>query len=305
VALKSATFAANRTHALMAAFLALDVGDLVEIKEDRTDIDGYYYIQAVSFDIKPGGVILFTWKLIDAFTMALIVASFASAGGTDGDGIINYGRIPSLENNMQRSVVVWAYRTTNHGTAVMFGEMSDDAGMIFYMTGSGVPALYAKYDGGGGIGAWTGEASAPSVWRMHTMTMDFSSASNDPKFYLNEAARVVTESITPTGNYKDETGVPITIGNINTATVDNWGFVGHLKDVRVYNRILTDQEVADLYSGVNITDGLIFQGPAVRARDLDYFDGLVPSKDDRIGEKINSFMGKSNSYTTTHVIPYP
>ena len=61
--LESVTMNANYSGTLMQAFLNCDVGDLVHVEETRTGIDGDFYIQNVSYDIQPGGIINFTWGL--------------------------------------------------------------------------------------------------------------------------------------------------------------------------------------------------------------------------------------------------
>jgi hypothetical protein len=61
--LESVTMNANTSGTLMQAFLNCDVGDLIHVDETRTGINGDFYIQNVSYDIQPGGIINFTWGL--------------------------------------------------------------------------------------------------------------------------------------------------------------------------------------------------------------------------------------------------
>jgi hypothetical protein len=78
--LNSITMNANSSASLMIAFLNVDIGDLVHIKETRLEINGYYYIQGISFTIQPGGIIFFTWIVKQALSLAsglsLITAEF-------------------------------------------------------------------------------------------------------------------------------------------------------------------------------------------------------------------------------------
>jgi hypothetical protein len=61
--LESVTMNANTSGTLMQAFLNCDVGDMVHVEETRTGINGNFYIQNVSYEIQPGGIINFTWGL--------------------------------------------------------------------------------------------------------------------------------------------------------------------------------------------------------------------------------------------------
>ena len=60
---------ANRSDSMMTFFLMADVGDLVTIAETQTGITGNYFIQGVSFDMRPGAVgqiVNFSWILKEA-----------------------------------------------------------------------------------------------------------------------------------------------------------------------------------------------------------------------------------------------
>jgi hypothetical protein len=61
--LESVTMNANTSGTLMQSFLNCDVGDMVHVEETRTGINGNFYIQNVSYEIQPGGIINFTWGL--------------------------------------------------------------------------------------------------------------------------------------------------------------------------------------------------------------------------------------------------
>jgi hypothetical protein len=81
--LQSISMNANSSGSLMKAFLCCDIGDLVHIKQTRNEIDGYYYIQSVSYEIQTGGIIFFTWGLKQSFSLSsgdlsLIAAEFAT-----------------------------------------------------------------------------------------------------------------------------------------------------------------------------------------------------------------------------------
>jgi hypothetical protein len=67
--LNSVTMNANRSNSMMMFFHEADVGDLVTIAEDQTGINGNYFIQGVSFDMRPGAsgqIVNFSWILKEA-----------------------------------------------------------------------------------------------------------------------------------------------------------------------------------------------------------------------------------------------
>jgi hypothetical protein len=64
---EKASFVANRSEFLMMAFIALQVGDKVWVKNTRTDIDAAYFINGKEFNITEGGIINFSYILCPAF----------------------------------------------------------------------------------------------------------------------------------------------------------------------------------------------------------------------------------------------
>ena len=67
--LNSVTMNANRSDSMMTFFLMADVGDLVTIAETQTGITGNYFIQGVSFDMRPGAggqIVNYSWILKEA-----------------------------------------------------------------------------------------------------------------------------------------------------------------------------------------------------------------------------------------------
>jgi hypothetical protein len=60
------TFIANRSEFLMMAFLALQVGDKIYVKNDRAGIDEAYFINGKEFDIGMGGLIKYSYILAPA-----------------------------------------------------------------------------------------------------------------------------------------------------------------------------------------------------------------------------------------------
>ena len=82
-------------------------------------------------------------------------------------------------------------------------------------------------------------------WNHLVVTYDAGSVDNDPEFYLNGV--FVPGTIENTAPVAPKTGAGLSslrIGNANNL-LNAWG--GELDDVRIYNRILSDAEIAQLY----------------------------------------------------------
>jgi hypothetical protein len=62
--LRGISFWANKSESNMLRFLQCDIGDLVRVALDDLGIDGYFYIQNVAADVKPGGIVCVAWGLV-------------------------------------------------------------------------------------------------------------------------------------------------------------------------------------------------------------------------------------------------
>lgn len=95
-------------------------------------------------------------------------------------------------------------------------------------------------------GAWGTVAGtiALNAWTHIATSYDYSSTANDPQVYINGVLTSTTESSTPAGTLASETET-LNIGNRNAA---DRPFNGFIDEVRVYNRALSAQEIAWLFS---------------------------------------------------------
>jgi hypothetical protein len=59
----SITYSCNKSGDFLNAFLYLEPGDRIRIKEDVTNVYGDFFIHAVKFSIMPGNLVTFTWTL--------------------------------------------------------------------------------------------------------------------------------------------------------------------------------------------------------------------------------------------------
>ena len=77
-------FLANRSDALMLAFLECEPGSRVHIVEPMTAVDNDFFIQAVSFDIEPAGLIWCEWGLAPIVAGDAGIWDTSVWDGTDG-----------------------------------------------------------------------------------------------------------------------------------------------------------------------------------------------------------------------------
>jgi hypothetical protein len=295
---------ANKSASMMMAFLNLDVGDLIRITEERTNIDKYYYIQEVIYQTRPAGIIFFEWIVKETLTMALGLNRTAVefAGGASGDGI-DFGYLPHTNRLPRRSYSVWIYADAAPvGTSdVIMAPFSDEAGVAIFLTTDRRIQYYSKNTVN--LGAWmTPVNSVPlTAWTHILVTMDIGDGStNDPVIYINGVAQSLTETSTPSGALKlnNEPGVNFVIGNWKTSTEDySRAFDGKIQDPRVYNRIVNQAEATALTNGgtpdptLLIDENLVFQGFCVRTDRLSQYTNQSLTSDLKVRDTIMNILG--------------
>lgn len=85
---------------------------------------------------------------------------------------------------------------------------------------------------------------------------------NIPKFYINGIEYpMITQTGLLFGTLKDESSAGLRVGNISSTGTSDWNrtFNGEIKDVRIYNRVLTSDEILDLHNGITVIDGIVFE----------------------------------------------
>lgn len=302
--LNSVEFCANRSTTLMMMALALDVGDLVHIKEDRTGTDGYFYIQGVEMRIKRGGILVATWIVTQAFSLqnglSLIDIEFDAPVRTN---YIDFGYVPKVSNLDTKTISAWVYP---HGTvgaiATMYAYGSYKSIFYLYPTRA---LRYRQYFEGGSYGEWrTGNnVFTYDAWHHVVLTRDTSSSyATEPKIYVDGVSLVIVTESGQTDVSVDETGIPLLIGYGGGNTL-----LGLLRDVRIYNRVLSDAEVSAIYAegagGTGVLDGLMFQTPTVFTNELSYFEDHTLLSTDRIIDNIHGIIGTPEGVPVTRLIP--
>jgi hypothetical protein len=292
---------ANSSSFLMEAMLSIDVGSLVRVKETQSGSDGYYYVQGVEISIMPGKVISFAWVLRQAFSLAaglsLISTQFYYSHTTD---VINYGYLPTVSNQTARCDTAWIYISDWTGKAQSIIRLG---GRYAFYTYDGGNLFYQRSHETTSAAYYSSGTMAAGAWYHVAVTRDESGTGlAAAKLYINGVSQTITTLSAPVGLPQSIEGAPLTIGNIyDNATPLN----GLIKDVRIYNRILTAAEIAAIYAegagGTGVTSGMIFQGPVVHTGDLAYFTDHTLLSTDRLLDNIYGAIGKPSGSPITRL----
>jgi len=199
-------------------------------------------------------------------------------GGVDGQ-YIDFGSPSAVDNLTQKTVSWWAYLDGygESGYGTHFSKSLNNGWEIWNQS-DGVLVYYHSFSGVNG--RWHSAASSYSLSNFvhFALSYDSSSTLNDPLLYVNGAAVSMTEIASPAGSSIDDSAQNLYIGNGVQST--NYAIDGKVSGVRIYNRILTADEVATIYSARgadNIKNGLVFCPVLYGAKGLQVFDGSTLS----------------------------
>ena len=240
-----------------------------------------------------------------ALGLSLVSCEFDPPAAEDG---IDFGYLPQISNNAAstRSFSCWVYVHGHHAASEVFlGAFADNAGFILSVTDNNEVSYYQK--GVGAPGNWLTAVNSLTLntWTNIIVTRDASVAANVPIIYIGGVDQAPLNEVSAQGGVTaPEEGVHFFIGNVKTAAVDwAWPMDGLIKDVRVYNRILTGVEAASLAAGGDETQGLIFQSPCVRTNELSDFEDLTLTADLKMIDNIYGFVGTPHDAVITRLIP--
>lgn len=273
------TFCANINNDNLMAYLYLDIGDLIPLYDSRSGMTKWYHITSIKTLITLGAIIIFTFGVREFPNLANgglnpVTVSFDGINPFGTSDAVDFGYLPEIsgDNVTAYTWATWIYlRTINANfTTILNLYASSAANTYFYFQGgSPVKLTLQSYRFDGGAGRWRipSDAFVTGTWTHVAVSYDLSSVSNDPVIYLNGVAQTLTEEQTPSGLLLSAVGTHFVVGSNGSYanSID-----GMLKDVRVYNRVLSASEVATLYNnGVMdtslVTNGMVFQGLCINS----------------------------------------
>lgn len=304
--LNSISLCANTSPFHMMAFLNIDVGDLIRIKQDELGIDGWFHVQGVPFEIK-GKIINFSWIVKQHYSLASGLSLMACEFAASTQDALNYGYLPLIsgDNNTHRAFSAWIYLDSVSATKnrMIMGAHSDDSGQVFFVDNLAANRVLGFYSTRfTNPGRWENTANQfnTGTWVHVFVSHNLSFVSNDPVMYVNGVLQSLTETNTPSGTLKSEVGNGFVIGNWKTATQDySEPFDGQIKDARVYNMNNTTRTVGELAialhsegaGGTGCYDGMVFQGPAVRTAELANYTDLTLTEDTKMLDAYLGYVG--------------
>jgi len=137
----------------------------------------------------------------------------------------------------------WVYPNTLHtGTILSKGNVNVECGFVWRLDPTGLVVLYA-YDGAAAVSIASAETYNIEEWTHLVITVD---ADWTTKFYLN-GVHDVTRAFTGTSPFA--TADALNVGRLSYAA--GWFFDGLLDEVRMYGRVLSDEEIAWRYANTN------------------------------------------------------
>ena len=305
IVVQSIDYLANLSPEVLNAFLQFDVGSLIKAQVTAMGINGSYIIQKEEFVIGKTGVIFCTyalaafWSLL-AGSLTSLQATFGGPGNTND--AINYGYLPNVVRTSTRSYAAWVYDDgAAEDGAVLCAPFADGGGVKIHVTSLQRVRVYSNLFNVT-PGWWHSPTNSllTGAWHHIVVTYYAWDSSADPVIYIDGVDQVVTETDTPTGTLNSEYGAEVVIGNQHTDTQDySQPWHGLLKDVRIYDRILTQTEVTELYNGgvpnaLLVTDGLVFQGPVVKTDEVAQYSGHLLDASLPVLENIYRALGLSH-----------
>lgn len=267
------TFSANKSATNMQAFLNLDVGDKFYCKEDQSAIDGNHYINGVEFSIN-GKYIDFSYIPRESFSildgnMSYVGVQFGSTGTTDR---LDFGFIKHLQYQRAKTISFWIYLTHTYSTdkAILYFD-----GVTVYLDNSYKIRYKQAYALDNNYGIWyESDALSLNTWYHVAITHDTtSSATAAPIMYLNGTSKSITavSTVSPATIPTDITASLL----VGASQANDLGLRAKLKDLRIYNTVLTSGNITTLYNdgagNASITSGLRFNPFAVLDKDLTYY----------------------------------
>lgn len=309
-------FTANNSNKLMNAFLNIDVGDVVEVKESQTGVDGQYWVNGIEYGLVDGKIVEVRWfvkeKLVVGQGITLMACEFSASGTVDA---LQYGIIPQADNLTQRTLSAWIYA---HSVPDIYGghilgawatgirgyDIGTSSGTCIHYQLVGNTTDLSQDDG-----LWkTPENSLPlNSWVHVATTRDVSSdRTTPPIIYIGGTAQALTEVEAPTGGTIVETAYRYILGNTYSSATYlpayNRPFDGLVKDARVYNRVLSAAEVQSLAAAGTVTSGLLFQAPAVYDADVAEFTDKTLAETDKVIESVVQIVGTPHGTPITRAI---
>lgn len=174
-------------------------------------------------------------------------------GALDFDGaddVVTVNHNGALDDLDTITIAAWIKPNTqgeNNGGRILDKSPVNNDFLLTHNINDGFHFEARRWDGV--EGAWNSASNIISygAWQHVVVTYDYSSTANDPIYYFNGTMVSSAESTAPSGSVASEPG-EIFIGNNDSGTRT---FDGLIDDVRIYNRVLSEEEVMQIYAATS------------------------------------------------------
>lgn len=162
---------------------------------------------------------------------------------------INLGTNASIDNIFEQGGSLSAWVNLDSYGASGFGRIFDKAdGVVASDSGWSLSIdspdgrLIFEHGFDGQFGRWRAPAGAISLSSWHQITLTYAGTPNDdPRLFVDGVEITLTETRTPSGNSISDAGLDLAIGNHLPDA--NRGFDGLIDEVRIVDRVLTQDEI--------------------------------------------------------------
>lgn len=291
---------ANTSSTHMLAFLNIDVGDMVKITESNLGLANYYYVQGIEFEIISNSVIIYSWILTDVEpSVALGTRTLASMEFTYANNqVLDFGRIHRAEDEEERTVILSVYPHAYRDQSLFdYGGISvsnfyDSCRYQVYLKYASGTEMYIGRTNAG----WTGDYGIryssyletniqTNAWSRIAVTEKVRDAVAEPTFYVGGAAVALQMGVEDlpagkpcSGSKLSEDGINLYVGGYYLSDTNVYlnNFDGLIKNMLMYNRVLSAAEIALDAAGTLITEGLVFRGLCVpTSQTANYYDAAL------------------------------
>ena len=221
---------------------------------------------------------------------------------------IDFGILPYLANLERYSYSMWVKRTGSLSSAYLISRSVDFGagrrGNYFSLNQFGTLSFESYKTPTDGFWWAPGVFTTLNTWQHVALTYDNASKNSiaDPIIWLDGVAQAVTETQTPAGQSDDDSDCSLILLNIGPdpavpGQVYEYDGVQQvaIKDVRIYKRILTPADIAELVAGEDdystVPDGKLFNGIFAPTDNIDDYIGDTIENDDLVLDIVHGAAG--------------
>lgn len=259
---------ANKNSMSANMFMCLDVGNVIEPKFPKLQLDNLAYISRFDYHILGGGVINYDLALKKAwasgFGLSSLVTQFTHSSPNDA---INFGVVPAINLNW----FIWSawIKRASNGVVdhvIMSTLQSITRGTYMYISSDYLTLHATSFSSGTYRWRATNPITDKSNYHHIFFAVNTADLAN-PLIYIDGAAETVVTSLSSGSVWLGDGNCDLMIGDTNAVSYTSSPFDGRIKDVRIYDGSKIGRQASDLPAllyadgayGASYKQGLVFQ----------------------------------------------